>query len=388
MNRVEELIRQLCPNGVEWKKLGDYIELHTGEQLNKDAMLPDGIYPVMNGGVSASGFTNSFNEEADTITISQGGASAGFVNWMTSKFWAGAHCFVVKITDDNIINRYLYFCLKSSENRMMRSKYGAGIPSLSRDNVNKLLIPVPPLAVQQEIVSILNTFSDLTTNLQIELDARRKQYAYYRDCLLSFEGVEGVEWKRLGEIFNIKNGYTPSKTKKEYWEHGNIPWFRMEDIRENGRILFDSIQHVNRMGIKGGALFPANSIILATSATIGEHALILVDYLANQRFSCLALKQEFISLFVMKYVYYYMFIVDEWCKNHTNVSGFASVDMEQLKKYMFPIPPLSEQHRIVSILDRFEALASDLTAGIPAELEARRKQYEYYRDKLLNFKRL
>lgn len=189
MNRVEELIQQLCPNGVEWKKLGDYIELYTGEQLNKDAMLSDGVYPVMNGGVLASGFTDSFNEEADTITISQGGASAGFVNWMESKFWAGAHCFIVKVINDKIINRYLYFFLKNSERKMMLSKYGAGIPSLSKESVNKLLIPIPPLPIQQDIVRILDTFTELTANLQTELEARRKQYEYYRDKLLTFDRV-------------------------------------------------------------------------------------------------------------------------------------------------------------------------------------------------------
>ena len=102
---------------------------------------------------------------------------------------------------------------------------------------------------------------------------------------------DGVEYKKLKEIFNTKNGYTPSKSNESYWENGTIPWFRMEDIRENGHILSDSIQHVNLNAIKG-ELFPANSIIVATSATVGEHALITVPSLANQRFTYLMLKHE------------------------------------------------------------------------------------------------
>lgn len=102
----------------------------------------------------------------------------------------------------------------------------------------------------------------------------------------------GINWKMLSEVFDIKNGYTPSKANKEFWKNGTIPWFRMEDIRENGRILNDSIQHITPQAVKGGKLFPANSIIVATTATIGEHALITVDSLANQRFTFLSKKSE------------------------------------------------------------------------------------------------
>ena len=160
----------------------------------------------------------------------------------------------------------------------------------------------------------------------------------------------------------------------------------IEDIRTNGRILSDSIQHITPAAVKGGKLFPANSIIVATTATIGEHALIIADSLANQRFTFLTRRESLSIDLDMKYVFYYMFIVDEWCKNNTNVSGFASVDMNKFKNYLLPIPPIAEQERIVSILDKFEALVNDISVGLPAEIEARHKQYEYYRNKLLTFK--
>lgn len=184
----------------------------------------------------------------------------------------------------------------------------------------------------------------------------------------------------------MKNGYTPSKAKPEYWTNGTIPWFRMEDIRMNGRILSDSIQHITPEAVKGGRLFPANSIIVATTATIGEHALIIADSLANQQFTNLSIRKSLIDELDMKFFFYYMFIVDEWCKNNTNTSGFESVDMAKFKKLMIPIPPMAEQRRIVAILDKFEVLVNDISEGLPAEIAARRRQYEYYRDQLLTFK--
>ena len=191
----------------------------------------------------------------------------------------------------------------------------------------------------------------------------------------------GVEFKPLGEIFEMRNGYTPSKNQLEFWEGGTIPWFRMEDIRENGRILSDSIQHITPAAIKGKGLFEANTFILATTATIGEHALIIADSLANQRFTNLKVRKSLANILNTKFIFYYMFIVDEFCKNNTNVSGFASVDMDKLKRMPFPIPPLEVQEEIVRILDRF----SEYAAELQAELQARKEQYEYYRNLLLTF---
>lgn len=191
----------------------------------------------------------------------------------------------------------------------------------------------------------------------------------------------GVEFKPLAEVFEMRNGYTPSKNNPDFWEGGTIPWFRMDDIRENGRILSDSIQHITPSAIKGKGLFEANSFILATTATIGEHALIIADSLANQQFTNLKVRKSLSNLLVTKFIYYYMFIVDDFCKRNTNVSGFASVDMDKLKKMPFPVPPIEVQEEIVRILDSF----SDYAAELQAELQARKQQYEYYRNLLLTF---
>ncbi|MFP6321978.1 restriction endonuclease subunit S [Helicobacter pylori] len=199
--------------------------------------------------------------------------------------------------------------------------------------------------------------------------------------LLQTLAPKGVEFKTLEEVFEIKNGYTPSKNNPEFWKNGTIPWFRMEDIRENGRILKDSIQHITPKALKGKKLFPKNSIIISTTATIGEHALLIVDSLANQQFTFLSKKANCDLALDMKFFFYQCFLLGEWCKNNTNVSGFASVDMSAFKKYKFPIPPLEIQQEIVKILDAFTELNTELNT----ELKARKKQYEYYQNMLLDF---
>lgn len=195
---------------------------------------------------------------------------------------------------------------------------------------------------------------------------------------------EGVEYRMLSELFKTKNGYTPSKGKKEFWENGTIPWFRMDDIRQNGGILSRALQNVTEKAVKG-ELFPENSLIVATTATIGEHALITVPSLANQQFTCLSLKEEYKNQFVIKFLYYYCFKLDEYCKKNLNQGSLASVDRGKFSKFKFPLPPLPIQQEIVRILDTFTNLTAELTNKLNAELTARRKQYEYYRDELLTF---
>ena len=255
-------------------------------------------------------------------------------------------------------------------------------PSVDTQQLMELHFPLPPLRVQARIVEILDKF----TQLEAELEARNKQYDFYRNQLLDFahrDDFDGkVEWKTLGEVFNTRNGYTPSKTNDDFWKDGTIPWFRMDDIRANGRILYDSALHITPQAVKRNGLFKANSIILATSATIGEHALLQQDALTNQRFTNFEIKEE---LLLPKFAFYYFFIIDEWCKKHTIIGNFPSVDTQQLMEQPFPLPPLSEQRRIVEILDRFDTLTNSISEGLPREIALRRKQYEYYRDALLRF---
>ena len=187
MSRLQDLIAQLCPNGVPYKTLGEVCVAETGQQLNRSSLLEEGEIPVYNGGINPSGFWHEANTSANTITISQGGASAGFVQYITVPFWAGAHCYTIALSSPELYYKFLYHFLKMNEPALMTSKQGAGIPGLNRKVIYALRIPMPPMAVQEEIARILDCFTALEVELEAELEARKKQYAYWRERLLTFD---------------------------------------------------------------------------------------------------------------------------------------------------------------------------------------------------------
>ncbi len=394
MNRIERMLQELCPNGVEYKKLGEVCEiLDSKRKPVAKGKRTQGIYPYY-GANGIQDYVDDYIFDGTFILLGEDGSvintdKSPVLNWATGKIWVNNHAHILSEISSMANLRYLYFALQTKD---VSGIVRGTPPKLNQENLRNIEIPVPPLPIQEEIVRILDHFTELTASLQAELQARQEQYEYYRNKLLTFTkiggGTQSVTWMKMSDLFDIRNGYTPSKANTEYWENGTIPWFRMEDIRQNGRILSDSIQHITPSAVKGGRLFPANSFIIATTATIGEHALIIVDSLANQRFTNLQVRKSLTDKIVVKFLYYYMFIVGKWCKNNTNVSGFASVDMSKFKKLLIPIPSIPEQQRIVDILDKFETLVNDLSQGLPAEIAAVQEQYEYYRNKLLTFKRI
>ncbi|MFP6075967.1 restriction endonuclease subunit S [Helicobacter pylori] len=419
MNHIERLLHTLAPKGVEFRKLGEVLEY---DQPNKYCVTSkefDKSYPtpVLTAGKT---FILGYTNEKDNIYQASKNAPVIIFDdfttatqWVDFPFKVKSSAMKILLSKNPTINiRFIFFYMQTIPYNIGGEHARHWISRYSQ-----LEVPIPPLEIQQEIVKILDAFTELNTELNTELKARKKQYQYYQNMLLDFKDInqsrkdakeklaqktypkrlktllqtlapKGVEFKTLEEVFEIKNGYTPSKNNPEFWKNGTIPWFRMEDIRENGRILKDSIQHITPKALKGKKLFPKNSIIISTTATIGEHALLIVDSLANQQFTFLSKKANCDLALDMKFFFYQCFLLGEWCKNNINVSGFASVDMTAFKKYKFPIPPLEIQQEIVKILDQFLALTTDLLAGIPAEIKARKKQYEYYREKLLTFKPL
>ncbi len=239
MHKIERLLQTLAPKGVEFRKLGEIINILKGKQLNKDLLLDYGEYPVMNGGIHASGYWNEYNTDYPKIIISQGGASAGYVNYMTSKFWAGAHCYAIELNSEKLNYKFLYYFLKNSQTILMKSQFGAGIPALNKADIETLTIPIPPLEIQQEIVKILDAFTELNT----ELNARKKQYQYYQNMLLDFKDInqnhkdakmsvktypkrlktllhtlapKGVEFRKLGEVLEYDQPNKYCVTSKEF----------------------------------------------------------------------------------------------------------------------------------------------------------------------------
>ena len=405
MGKIDDLIKNKCPNGVKFLDLEKCCNILDNKRkpVTKSARKA-GEYPYY-GANGIQDYVADYIFDGKYVLVGEDGSVINengnpIVTWAEGKIWVNNHAHIIEEIE-GVSLRYLYHYIQTIN---VTSLIHGNIPKLNQGDFRKLQIAVPPWEVQDEIVHVLDDFMLLSAELSAELKARQKQYEYYRDKLLNFENDEtlgavhthththgyllnNIKWLELKELFDTKNGYTPSKSNKEYWKNGTISWYRIEDIRENGRILSDSIQHVNAKGIKG-KLFPKNSIIISTSATIGEHALITEDFLCNQRFTCLMIKDKYKDKYDVKFLFYYCYLLCKWCLNNLNKGNFASVDMKMFEKFKFPIIELKEQKKIVYFLENLDKLCNDMSDGLPAEIEARQKQYEYYRDKLLSFKEL
>ncbi len=348
---------------VEWKKLGEVCKVHTGSQLNKADMLENGPYPVVNGGKEYSGYTDKYNENAYTITISQGGESAGYVNWLEVCFWAGAHCYVVE-NPEGYNTRYLYHTLKNKERGIQLSKQGAGIPGLNRDTLYKQVIPIPSLEEQTRIVGILDTFTFAIDNLKEQIAQRRKQYEYYRDQLLDLEGKPGVEMKTLGEVCEISAG-------------GDVPKDNMSQTKTDVfciPIVSNGVGDKSIYGYTDLKKINKTSVTVAARGTIGYAEYRDYPYYPIVRLISVT---PLVAQINARFLYYLL----SKQKYKIPKSGIPQLTVPVISKVIFPLPPLSEQQRIVSILDTFEASISNLEA----QLKEREKQYEYYRNKLLTF---
>lgn len=193
MKNLETLIQELCPDGVEFVKLGDVCEIKTGKGITQKDCSESSKYPVYSGGKEPMGYYKEFNRNANTVTVSRVGAYAGFVNYVTEDFYLNDKCFsVLPQKDEDINSKYLYYKLKALECSIINMQSGGGVPTINTKKVGSLEIPLPPIEVQTEIVRILDKFTSLEAELEAELDCRKRQYEYYRDKLLSFDNVGGA----------------------------------------------------------------------------------------------------------------------------------------------------------------------------------------------------
>ena len=364
-----DLLTLLENEPVEWKKLGDVVEVAKGQQLNKTELTDVGEFPAYNGGKTYSGWTNQYNVEENTIIISQGGESAGYVNFVTSKFWANAHCYYIK-KNDKVNNRYIYHVLKMNQESFMQSQHGSGIPALKLDKINKFEIPIPSLEVQEKIAKTLDKFTEYVTELQTELQKRIDQYTYYRDTLLSEEYIQKlckemeadrrVTTVRLEEVVSIKNG----KDWKNLGE-GTIP------VYGSG----------GEMGLYVDTYaYDKPTVLIPRKGSIDN-----VFYLETPFWNVDTVFYTEIDVdrLLPKYFYYFVehYDLSRLSENPTR----PSLTQSQLNKLLMPLPPLSLQHKIVTILDKFQAMIVDAKGLLPTEIEQRQQQYEYYREKLLTF---
>ena len=369
MPKIMDIIKN---EKVEWKKLGEICDIIKGKQFNKRDMLEDGKYPVINGGITPSGYVEMYNQSANTITISQGGASAGFINFIENKFWLGAHAFAIN-PKDTVLNRYIYHFLKLNQEKLQDKKEGAGIPSISKTTLESLEIPIPSLETQEKIVKILDKFTNYVTELQVELQARTKQYSYYRDMLLSEENLNKLSEKidrledyseihlfQLEDIIKIKNGKDWKQLGK-----GKIPVYGSGGEME---IYVDRYSYD-----KPTVLIPRKGSI--ENVFYLEELFWNVDTIFHTE-----IDEEKI---VPKYFYY--FIENYNIKSLSTDSTRPSLTQEKLNKIKIKLPHIKIQNKVVEILDKFQSLLSDAQGLLPQKIEQRQKQYEFYREKLLTF---
>ena len=388
MSKLDELIQELCPDGVEYKKLGDLIKIEKGKQLNKTHLFDkyeENLHPVINGGISPSGFWNEYNYSENLITISQGGASAGYVNYIKTKFWAGAHCYVVSSVDNDIIYRYVYHFLKSKEIELKKSQVGAGIPSVSLHDINYLSLPIPPLEVQCEIVRILDKFTLLTAELTAELTARRKQYEYYRNLLVSFNNF--IQKRKFGNIASIQRGASPRPISQFITnDMDGVNWIKIGDVDKESKYITKSKEKITIDGSKKSRKVKKGDFILSNSMSFGRPYILAIDGCIHDGWLSIS---DFEDVFISDFLYYLLNsndIQNEFRKKASFGGAVQNLNADIVRGIELHIPSKDEQQKIINILDRFDKLCNDITSGIPAEIELNNKRYEYYRDKLLIFK--
>ncbi len=384
MSKLEELIEQYCPDGVEYKALGEVTIMKRGTSATKGIMQAGNI-PVISGGRQPAFYCNASNRTGEVITVAGSGAGAGYVQYWNEPIFV---CDAFSIQGNETLNtKYVYYVLTSIQEKIYSTKKGGGVPHVHISSIDKFEIPVPPLPVQEEIVRVLDAFTELQAELQAELQKRKQQYNFYRDNLLSFEGRQDVEWKKLGEIASIRTGRRFVRT--DIRESG-VPCFHYGDI-----YTYYGLTAIQTRGYLDAELASKlrfaqpNDVVVVCAGENDMDLGVGVAWLGKEpavvHDACCILHHaqnpRYISHFLRTHKYHLQM------KKYVKNGKISSLPSSGLAEALIPIPSLEEQQRIAAILDRFDTLTNDLTSGLPAEMEKRRQQYEFYRDKLLTFKR-
>ena len=395
MESIEQMIKRLCPKGVEWKKISE-IAYYPKVRINTETLSVDTYVGVESLIKDRGGKTSSSSlPEGVAIEFLPQDILIGNIRPYLKKIWlsdcqggTNGDVICIRVLDSKeVIPKYLYHNLASDKFFDYDNSHAKG-GKMPRGDKNAILaykIPLPPLEIQSRIVEVLDKMATLTAELEAELEARKQQYEYYRNKLLIFSEIGGdkqVAWKKISEICtNICSGGTPPRDQSDYFI-GNIPWLRTQEV--NWTEIYDTELKISEEAVKNSSakIIPSNCVIMAMyGATAAKACINKIELTTNQ--ACCNLQIDS-GKALYKYVYYWI------CNNYIKLKCLGegsqnNLNAKKIKDFIIPIPPLSEQQRIVSILDRFEALTTDLQSGLPAEIEARRQQYEYYRNKLLTF---
>ncbi len=388
MSKLDELIKEYCPDGVKYCKIKDNYTRLRGTPITAGKMKEieklDGDIRVFAGGKT---IIDAFEVEIPNANITRKPAvlvqSRGVIDVIyyeqpftfKNEMWAYTH-------KNKTATKYLFYVLKNNLQKFRDSASGMGsLPQISLKVTEDFVIPIPPLPVQEEIVRILDNFTELTTELTTELAARKKQYEYYRDSLL----INEKRHKRVLLKTIVKkscSGGTPNKGKSEFYENGTIPWLRTQEVKFNE--IFEINSFITEEAVKktSAKWIPMNCVIVAISgATAGRCAINKIPTTTNQHCYNMEIDE---NKALYKFVYYCI------CSQHKELlsrkqGARGDLNSSLVMGIEIPLPTLEEQQHIVDILDRFDTICNDISVGLPAEINARQQQYEYYRDKLLSF---
>ena len=395
MNKLEELINELCPDGVEYKRIDELCIITRGRVMSKDYIRDNvGQYPVYSSQTENNGELgkiSTYDFEGEYLTWTTDGANAGSVFYRNGKFSVTNVCGLLKVKVDEITTKYLYHILSITAPKYVNK--GMGNPKLMSNVMARIKVPLPPLSIQSEIVHILDSFTLLTAELTAELTARQKQYAFYRDYLLDFSNEDvtkkipdidcsNVEYIKLGDIAKFTYGYT-DKAK----DYGDTRFIRITDILDNGYLNPNDAKYINLNEESKKYLLSKGDLLLArTGATYGKTLYVPNDEKAV--YASFLIKIELDNTKILNRYYWHFSKSNLYWKQANKLvstAGQPQFNTNAVSRVVIPVPPISVQENIVKILDRFDKLNNDMSEGLPAEIEARKKQYEYYRDTLLSF---
>ncbi|EBJ7457145.1 restriction endonuclease subunit S [Salmonella enterica] len=385
MSGLSYLEKLLDGVGVEWKALEDVTSVLRGKRLTKNLLSAEEKFPVFHGGLEPLGYYNKSNRPANTVMIINVGASAGTVGYSAVEFWSSDGCFCLE-HNKLLNNRFLYFALIGYQNLLKSKVRVAGIPTLDAIVVNKLLIPIPcpdnpekSLAIQSEIVRILDTFTALTNELTNELKLRRQQYNYYREQLLSFKEGE-VEWRPLGKLLERTKGTKITAGQMKELHKDGAPIKIFAGGKTIAFVNFDDI--------------PEKNINREPSIIVKSRGIIEFEYYDkpfSHKNEMWAYHSNNYAIHI-KYIYYFMKINEYYFQKIASKMQMPQIATPDTDKFKVPIPypnnlekSLAFQSEIVRILDKFDTLTNSISEGLPLEIELRKKQYEHYRDLLFSF---
>ncbi len=388
MSKLERLIQQYCPDGVEYVKLDSVANICRGTRVVK-SQLSDKGYPVYQNCLTPMGYFERSNCNAGITFVICGGA-AGNVGYTDVECWAADDCEFI-IGGHQVINRYIYYYLMTKQNYLLSKVRKASIPRLSPSIIKDLEIPLPPLPVQEEIVRILDAFTELQAELQAELQKRKQQYNYYLDNLLNFNNINRggyqaeVRWMKLKDVC--------MKTSNIKWKSttGQYRYIDLSSVDIQTHSIISTIE-IDKMSAPSRAqqIVQEDDVIFATTRPTQMRACIIpTQYNGDICSTGYCVLRVDTKILLPRFLFFSLTIsgFKTYLSNNLTLGNYPSISNNTLLEYEVPVPSLANQQRIVAILDRFDRLTNDLTSGLPAEIEKRRQQYEYYRDKLLTFKR-